>query len=99
MFNKLKSKIKNFVVDTKTKAETTLDETKEKVTKLTESADKFLSDSNNQMKIITVIVVGVGLTMIVSNVVNVFTTIYSAKHSKAPMIIQNIYPNNVGGNN
>ena len=91
MFNKLKTKIKNFVTETKTKAEETLDDTKEKVTKLTESADKFISDSNNQMKIITIVAVAVGSSIVITGLVNMITNIYAAKHSKANQIIQNFY--------
>ena len=48
---------KNFFKNTKEKAEKAIDETKEKVTKLADSADKFISDGNNQMKTITIVIV------------------------------------------
>ena len=91
MFNKLKTKIKNFAIETKEKAEKTLDDTKETVTKLTESADKFISDSNNQMKVITVVAVAVGSAIVITSLVNMVTNIYAAKHSKANQITQNFY--------
>ena len=99
MFDKFKNKIGTMITETKEKADSTLDETKEKVSKLTESANKFLSDSNNQMKVITIVAIAVGTALVLSNITGVITSIYSVRHSKAPIIIQNIYPNKIGGTN
>lgn len=95
MFGKLKKKIANFANETKEKAEKTLDDTKNKVSKLTESADKFISDSNNQMKTITIVAVAVGTAIIFTSVVNMFTNIYVAKHSKSNQIIQYLIANKI----
>lgn len=95
MFNKLKKKISTFVNETKEKTEQTLDETKVKVGKLAESADKFISDGNNQMKVITIVAVAVGATIVLTSLVNMVTNIYTAKHSKANQIIQHFYANKI----
>lgn len=92
MFDKFKNKIGTMITETKEKADSTLDETKEKVSKLTESANKFLSDSNNQMKIITIVAIAVGTSVILSNIVTMATSIYNAKHS-SKQIVNNIYVN------
>lgn len=91
MFNKLKNKVKNFINETKTEAKESLDETKSKVQQLTETANKFLDDSNNQMKVITIVASAVGATIVLTSLVNMITNIYAAKHSKANQIIQNYY--------
>lgn len=95
MFKKLREKISTFVNETKEKTEQTLDETKDKVSKLAESADKFISDGNNQMKVITVVSVAVGSSIVITSIVNMFTNIYTAKHSKANQIVQNFYVNKI----
>lgn len=81
----------NFFKKTKEKAEVAIVETKEKVGKLAESADKFISDGNNQLKTISIVVLAVGASMIVSNLVNIGTNIYIAKHIKSNNIVINNY--------
>lgn len=81
----------NFFKKTKEKAEVAIVETKEKVGKLAESADKFISDGNNQLKTISIVVLAVGASMIVSNLVNIGTNIYIAKHVKTNTVIVNNY--------
>ena len=73
------------------KAGKMVNDTKKKIDKLSESADKFISDGNNQMKIITCVIAGLGVSMIASNVVTMVTTIYSTKHTKSPKVVNNIY--------
>ncbi len=80
-----------FFKKTKEKAEKAIADTKDKVTKLAESANKFISDGNNQMKTITVVVLSVGVSLILSNIVNVGTSIYTVKNMKEPKVINNIY--------
>lgn len=89
MFNKL---FKN----TREKAENAIKETKEKVTQLTDSANEFVSNGNNQMKIITVVMVAIGISMVLSNTVSIVTSIHNAKHLKDPKYITNIYINKEG---
>lgn len=79
--------------NTKEKAEQAIDETKEKVTKLADSADKFISDGNNQMKTITVVMCIIGVTFTLSNIVTIATNIHNAKHLKEPKVVNNIYIN------
>lgn len=81
----------NFFKKAKDKANEVLDITKEKVTIVADSADKFISDGNNQIKTITIIVVASGLSMIVSNIVNIAVNIHNAKNVKEPKIVNNIY--------
>jgi uncharacterized RmlC-like cupin family protein len=81
----------NFLKKTKEKAENAIDETKEKVGKLADSADKFISDGNNQMKAITIAVIGIGISMILSNIVTIFTNVHTARHVKEPKVINNLY--------
>ena len=81
----------NFFKKTKEKAENAIDETKEKVGKLADSADKFISDGNNQMKAITVAIVGIGITMILSSIVSIAANIHMAKNVKEPKVINNLY--------
>lgn len=81
----------NFFKKAKDKANEVLDITKEKVTIVADSADKFISDGNNQIKTITIIVVAAGLSMILSNIVNVAVNIHNAKNVKEPKIVNNIY--------
>ncbi len=76
---------------TKEKAENAIDETKEKVGKLADSADKFISDGNNQMKAITIAIVGIGVTMMLSSVVSIITNIHMARNVKEPKVINNLY--------
>ena len=84
---------KNFFKNTKEKAEKAIDETKEKVTKLADSADKFISDGNNQMKTITIVMCVIGVTFTLSNIVTIATNIHNAKALKTPKIVNNIYVN------
>ncbi len=81
----------NFFKKAKDKANEVLDITKEKVTIVADSADKFISDGNNQIKTITIIVVAAGLSMILSNIVNIAVNIHNAKNVKEPKIVNNIY--------
>lgn len=83
----------NFFKKTKEEAKVALVETKEKVDKLAINADKFLDDSNNQIKTITLVILAVGATLIISNIINVGTNIYMARQSKQPKVINNIYIN------
>lgn len=83
----------NFFKKTKEEAKVALVETKEKVDKLAINADKFLDDSNNQIKTITLVIFTVGATLIISNIINVGTNIYMARQSKQPKVINNIYIN------
>lgn len=83
----------NIFKNTREKAENAIEETKNNVTKLTESADKFLSDGNNQMKVITVVFIGIGISMVVSNIVSIVTNISNSKHMRDPKIINNLYIN------
>lgn len=82
---------KGLFKNTKEKAEKAIDETKEKVTKLADSADKFISDGNNQMKTITVVMCIIGVTFTLSNIVTIATNIHSARAIKTPKIVNNIY--------
>lgn len=84
---------KNLFKSTREKAEKALEETKEKVGKLTESADKFISDGNNQMKVITVVMIAIGVSMTLSNIVTIATNIHNSKHIKEPKVINNVYIN------
>lgn len=84
MFEKLFKK-------TKESAKRALEDTKNKIDDLTISANKFVSDGNNQMKIITIVLVSVGVAMTLSNLVSITTNIYNARHIKEPKIINNIY--------
>ena len=81
----------NFFKNTKEKAESAIDETKEKVGVLADSANKFISDGNNQMKTITLAIVGIGISMVLSNIVTICTNIHTAKHIKEPKVINNLY--------
>lgn len=81
----------NFFKKAKDKANEVLDITKEKVTIVADSADKFISDGNNQIKTITIIVVAAGLSMTLSNIVNIAVNIHNAKNVKEPKIVNNIY--------
>lgn len=90
---------KKLLNNTKEKAEKAIDETKEKVNKLADSADKFISDGNNQMKTITVIMCIIGVTFTLSNIVTIATNIHNAKHLKEPKIVNNIYINKEGNKN
>ena len=83
----------NLFKKTKEKAENAIDETKEKVIKLTDSADKFISDGNNQMKTITIVMCIIGVTFTLSNIVTIATNIHNAKNLKEPKVINNIYMN------
>lgn len=88
---------KNLFKNTKEKAEKAIDETKEKVTKLADSADKFISDGNNQMKTITIVMCIIGVTFTLSNVVTIATNIHNARHLKEPKVVNNIYINKENG--
>lgn len=90
---------KKLLNNTKEKAEKAIDETKEKVNKLADSADKFISDGNNQMKTITIIMCIIGVTFTLSNIVTIATNIHNAKHLKEPKIVNNIYINKEGNKN
>ena len=81
----------NFFKKAKDKANEVLDITKEKVTVIADSADKFISDGNNQIKTITIIVVAAGVSMTLSNIVNIAVNIHNAKNVKEPKIVNNIY--------
>ena len=80
-----------FFKKAKEKANEVLDITKEKVTIIADSADKFISDGNNQIKTITVIVIIAGISMTLSNIVNIGVNVCNAKHIKEPKIVNNIY--------
>lgn len=86
---------KNIFKNTKEKAEQAIDETKEKVAKLADSADKFISDGNNQMKTITVIMCIIGVTFTLSNIVTITTNIHNSKAMKQPKIVNNIFVNKI----
>lgn len=83
IFNKMFGK-------TKEKVEKVAEEAKVKVINLTETANKFISDGNGQMKVITIIVVAVGISSFVSNCVSIGSSIYMSKTIKEPKIINNI---------
>ncbi len=85
--------LKNLITKTKEKFKKTIDDTKEKVDKLADSADKFISDGNNQMKAITVIVIVAGIALTISNIVSIATNIHSVKIQKEPKVINNVYIN------
>ena len=80
-----------FLKKTGEKAEVAIEETKEKVGKLAESADKFISDGNNQMKTITLAVVAISATAMISNIVSIAVSIHKAKNYKTPQVNVNIY--------
>lgn len=82
-----------FFKKTKEKAEKAIEETKENVGKLTRSADKFISDGNNQMKIITIVMVAIGVTMTLSNIVTIATNISNSKRLKEPKVVNNVFIN------
>ena len=86
MFDKL---FKN----TREKAEKAIEETKDNVGKLTTAANKFLSDGNNQMKVITIVFIGIGVTMTLSNIVTIITNVSNARHMREPKIVNNLYIN------
>ena len=81
---------KNLFKNTREKAEKAIDEIKEKTSKLSDSADKFLSDGNNQMKTIAMSFAAIAITMTISNIVSIVTNIHTAKSMKEPKVINNI---------
>ena len=84
---------KNLFKNTKEKAEKAIDETKEKVTKLADSADKFISDDNNSISISTIQMFVICITFTWSNIVTIAPNIDNAKALKTPKIVNNIYVN------
>lgn len=84
-----------FLKKTGEKAEVAIEETKEKVGKLADSADKFISDGNNQMKTITIAVLAISATAIISNIVSIGVSIHKAKNYKTPQVNVNIYVDKV----
>lgn len=83
-------KFKGLYTRIKEKVNKTIDNTTEKVDKLAESADKFISDGNNQMKTITVVVIVAGIALTLSNIVTIATNIHNSKSMREPKVINNI---------
>ena len=84
-------KIRGLYTRIKEKVNKTIDNTSQKVDKLAESADKFISDGNNQMKTITIVVVVAGIALTLSNIVTIATNIHNSRSMKEPKVINNIY--------
>ncbi len=74
-----------------------VEETKEKVGKLADSADKFLSDGNNQMKTITIVAIFIGIGVVLSSAVTIGTSLHAAKTAKTGSTTVNIYINKGNG--
>lgn len=89
---------RKFFKKTKEKANEVINTTKVRVEQVADAADKFISEGNNQMKIITCTVVVFGVVNIISNVISIYANIKSVNINSTSVphqVINNIYINGV----
>lgn len=84
-----------FFKKTKEKVNSVIDTAEKKIEQVAESTDKFISEGNNQMKIITYTVVIFGIVNIVSNAVSIYTNLRGMNVGATPKVVNNIYINGI----